>query len=334
MPSMPDMGQAGGQSPMPGMNSMGMTMPALDNGTSTTALATITPAAGNDDSRKRKADAQLEGCWYYMNNLCNKGAACKFSHDAGIIALAREAEVESNMPGLGMGMDDSAKKRKAVLDGCWYYMKGLCHKGTGCPFSHDPDMIAAAQKAEDEDPEKPNWKTEMCRFWVKKRECRFGAFCFYAHSDQELRKARGQNMLALPAPIMANPMQRPTAHLPTPGVVGQNQSFIDRLEAGLGQAGGGLTTQPSYGASSTAAALLGGLGGLGTPAVQQNALTNPLLQQYQLAAAAAAQPAAAAAPTNPADVAAQYQLQLQQYLASVQLAAMMQTMGGQPGAPQ
>mmetsp|Transcript_24616 Transcript_24616/g.44973 ORF Transcript_24616/g.44973 Transcript_24616/m.44973 type:complete len:116 (-) Transcript_24616:37-384(-) len=99
------------------------------------------------------------------------------------------------------------------------------------------------------------------------------------------------------------------------------QSFLERLEAGLGQAGGTAAYPPAQAAPSTAAALLGSA--YGAPAAQQPALQANPLAAYGFGLPTA-QPAGAAGVADPAAAAQQYQLQLQQYLASMQVAALLQ----------
>mmetsp|Transcript_26922 Transcript_26922/g.47669 ORF Transcript_26922/g.47669 Transcript_26922/m.47669 type:complete len:277 (-) Transcript_26922:199-1029(-) len=218
------------------------------------------------------------------------------------------------------GYDSGSRKRKATgpPDACWFFMRGLCSKGEWCKFSHDPDTIALAQVSEDTSGEFPAWKTEMCRFFTKKGTCRFGQYCLYAHSPMELR-SRGMPV----QPVPAQPQLPAVAQ-----VAAQGGSFLDRLEAGLGSIGGGAA-HPGYGqgAPSTAAALLGsGYGGgaaaaaASQPTPAQASLDEAMkqiqaLQQQQVAAAALS-----AAPQAAQDPGAAYQLQLQQYLASMQAA--------------
>merc|ERR1719491_314667 len=170
--------------------------------------------------------------------------------------------------------EGQSRKRKALgpPDACWFFMRGLCSKGEWCKWSHEPDLIAQAQVSEDAGTDFPAWKTEMCRFWIKKGTCRFGQYCLYAHNQQELRQ-RNQ-----PVPQVA----------PTPGSLGQagGQGLLESMQLGLGGLGGGAA-HPGFGASSTAAALLGG-GGMGaaTPTPAQASLDEAMKQIQALQAAA------------------------------------------------
>lgn len=331
MPSMPTTpGTPGMTNPGMSMPAPGMSMPALTDG----ASASTGPSEWKSDWSKEPLPV---ACWYFMNGMCTKGDQCKFSHDAVLVAQACLAEESSG--GQKRKFEESAGSSSQKRRACWYFMRGLCNKGERCAFSHDPDIVAEAQNDVSASNDFIGFKKEMCRFFVTKGKCKFGEFCNNAHSRQELRgPGAASDAWKMPEPPAAVHGPPQLSILNQPGL-----SFLDRLEAGLAGPG---SRQPAQGATSTAAALLGG--GYGATLAQPAAVqTNPLqlqqlllgqasvLQQQQLVGLQAAQPAGLAGLTpgvaNPADAATQqYQAQLQQYLASMQMMQLLQAAAMQP----
>mmetsp|Transcript_143142 Transcript_143142/g.274988 ORF Transcript_143142/g.274988 Transcript_143142/m.274988 type:complete len:468 (-) Transcript_143142:16-1419(-) len=74
---------------------------------------------------------------------------------------------------------------------CKFHMRipGSCKNGAACYFSHDPEVVAAAQGVtflNDEEENSPDFKTIYCKFFDSGK-CTRGAACFYAHGVEELR---------------------------------------------------------------------------------------------------------------------------------------------------
>ena len=65
-------------------------------------------------------NARATICLDFTKNKCNRGAACKFTHDVEVIARinAREEGV------------------------CYDWQRGMCTRGKLCRFSHDPEKLA------------------------------------------------------------------------------------------------------------------------------------------------------------------------------------------------
>ena len=65
-------------------------------------------------------NARATICLDFTKNKCNRGAACKFTHDVEVIARinAREEGV------------------------CYDWQRGMCARGKLCRFSHDPEKLA------------------------------------------------------------------------------------------------------------------------------------------------------------------------------------------------
>merc|ERR1719221_1029722 len=103
------------------------------------------------------------------------------------------------------GGEPPVKKRKGQAP-CWYHVRGMCGWGNECTFGHDRVLC---QTAAQEDPDVTTWKTELCPHLEKKKGCKFGAACHYAHGIHELlqpgaRLAALQNpetLAAPPAPV-------------------------------------------------------------------------------------------------------------------------------------
>merc|ERR1719352_972929 len=84
------------------------------------------------------------------------------------------------------------KKRKGQA-ACWFFIRRVpCGYGNECTFSHDAKFCETAAA---DDPDLFSWKTELCPHAEKKKGCKFGAHCHYAHGVQELLQP-GQLLMA------------------------------------------------------------------------------------------------------------------------------------------
>lgn len=77
-------------------------------------------SCGSEQASQATSSApfKLAGCWFFGQGMCAKGAACTFSHDAELVAIA-------------------VMQGDASIPVCWYYERGMCGNGLACAFKHE-----------------------------------------------------------------------------------------------------------------------------------------------------------------------------------------------------
>jgi hypothetical protein len=132
-------------------------------------------------------------CRNWLQGECEFGARCIFAHG--------HAELQSSEVGTSMQKQPKQKLVVNVQDKyktriCHNWLNGHCEFGAGCTFAHGDSELRAGEKENADnsqndlrhnvigDPAK--YKTTICRNWVT-GECDFGARCFFAHGQGELR---------------------------------------------------------------------------------------------------------------------------------------------------
>jgi len=119
---------------------------------------------------------------------CQKNENCAFAHD--------ETELRS------VTTQDLAKLKKNVP--CKNLECGYCPQGDTCPYKHDNVPQVQSNKQQDAprdgfisiqqmmdmfdyDPSKPNFRTTLCKNWLEKKDCSFGARCNHAHKEADMK---------------------------------------------------------------------------------------------------------------------------------------------------
>eukprot|EP00928_Gymnodinium_smaydae_P034114 TRINITY_DN2425_c0_g1_i1.p1 TRINITY_DN2425_c0_g1~~TRINITY_DN2425_c0_g1_i1.p1 ORF type:complete len:844 (-),score=111.43 TRINITY_DN2425_c0_g1_i1:33-2564(-) len=123
-------------------------------------------------------------CRFFLQNRCQKGDDCPFSHDLNQI-------VNGTADGSITSADLQGPVRQKKNIPCRFFMTGGCRNEERCGFSHDPEVIAAAQGGHTSMPRmseamSARYKRELCRFFAT-GSCSRGATCIYAHGIQDIR---------------------------------------------------------------------------------------------------------------------------------------------------
>lgn len=61
---------------------------------------------------------------------------------------------------------------------CRFHRKGLCKKGSGCPFAHEQGSLQSRPDL---------YRTRLCYSFIRTGECKKGAACKFAHGQEQLR---------------------------------------------------------------------------------------------------------------------------------------------------
>ena len=95
------------------------------------------PSGNNDSYKPRPQNSNV--CFKFAKGLCNRGNACKFSHDQGL-SNNQSSEAPKIDDGGWPPMDDSSHSvpwNTAPPAPCPYFLKGNCRNGAFCHMSHD-----------------------------------------------------------------------------------------------------------------------------------------------------------------------------------------------------
>jgi len=189
------------------------------------SIATLTTA-------ERRREAALHGvgnidtrhgsqvCLHWLKLLCLKGEKCEFLHRLDLDRLP-ECQMGMNCTIDGCELPHNDPDEKNL---CSFYEEGFCPYGPACDFKHTrrvksrlPEEVdfkakqanaVSAASSEYDQPDNPNFRTQLCINFEKDGRCKYGDRCSYAHGRAQLRNSKNAfggmqtGMAARPAPMM------------------------------------------------------------------------------------------------------------------------------------
>lgn len=140
-------------------------------------------------------------CFDYIHGQCNRGDACRFSHD--LKAISQESREERgicfdftrgtcsrgelcrfshniNVVGIAPGGSAAQEQAQALAKSagvCFDFMKGICHRGPACRFSHDLSLLQSVEALKKMEGEGAKG---LCYDFVK-GQCTRGRSCKFSH---------------------------------------------------------------------------------------------------------------------------------------------------------
>eukprot|EP01025_Chloroclados_australasicus_P050517 TRINITY_DN5816_c0_g5_i1.p3 TRINITY_DN5816_c0_g5~~TRINITY_DN5816_c0_g5_i1.p3 ORF type:complete len:399 (-),score=67.38 TRINITY_DN5816_c0_g5_i1:3333-4529(-) len=114
--------------------------------------------AGDNNIVQQEVDEDVQICYDFTKNQCNRGDKCKYSHDIATIIKYNSRE-------------------KGI---CFDFLRGQCSRGMLCKFSHDLSNIAHLYQQTNYGATGNNNSTSICYNFLK-GGCRDGNTCRYSH---------------------------------------------------------------------------------------------------------------------------------------------------------